>query len=495
MQNMSLIQLQVFQGGPRPTNTLGSLGSNFTRLKDATVSGYQGFKRGYQGGLDIVTSSGDNVQHSGKAFDLHADLVDGPQKKKPRITTDTSVSTDLPHYLNMDDEDDTTMLDQRLVERVPPLSRNSSHNSSLLSLGSGAISNAQSFRGKSAGVLEYRAVEETMRVHSKSRQRPRNSQQIPTSASARPSVMIDLSADDTLMPKSKQRYQGTAKETMPRNAAIALSQGKVANAVHPREGEFKSRHFRNANQPKLSSRMRDMDGRPNDPDFVQPNLRTRFVDDKGNRRNSLIGDSPDELNDGTTIGSLAEAPRLSPSSLASNSRRVLEDTTTRPATPSRQVRGVPESNIRKTEFTTSGRRSGKLNRCEERSKYQATSAEWAVPLADFRTGHIDLNGRTGCGLVYDRIQGQFVVHHEGNDLSKEVPELCIRPQKVQRVVMGSEENCKMHLLVSRSATSDCHIDVELRTHKDVSDLANKLQQLVPACKVGVKSRFVYPSLS
>ncbi|KAI9880916.1 MAG: hypothetical protein M1830_009984 [Pleopsidium flavum] len=481
----------IFQGGPRPTNTLGSLGSNFTRIKDAAISG---FKRSYQGSLDIVTSSGDNVQHPGKTFDLHADRADGPQKKKPRITTETSVPTDALHDLDTGDKDDTIMLDQRTVERVPPLSRKSSHSSSLLSQGSGVNSNAQSFRGRSAGVQEYRAVEQTMRTGSKSRQRPRKTQQITISASATPPIMIDLSVDDAQVPESKQPYQGTAKETKPRNAATAPNTGKVANAVHLREGIIRSSHFPNADKAKLSSKMRDMAGMPNGSDLEPRDLRTSFVDDEGNRRNSLIGDSPDELGDDTTLGSFPTKPRRSPSLSVSNSRRGLEDTGSRSTTPSRQIVGLPGSNIRKTEFT-SGRRSGKDPKFEERSKSRATLAQWAVPLKGFRKGHIDLNGRTGCGLVYDETEGQFMVQHEGKYLAKEVPELSIRPQKVQRVVMGSEENGKMQLLVSRSGSSDCRIDVELCSRKDVCDFAERLQQLVPGCSIKLLPRSVRPNLS
>lgn len=491
---------QIPQGGPRPVNTLGSVGSSLTKIgrgiKDVASYGINGLKRGHLGshrsGLEIVTSSGDNVVNSVKVFDLLGDWDQGPPRKKPRTTATPGVQSDSRHLITMDDNDEISMLDKVKAGRFPPLPAKPSYNSPMLSQGSEGISNSQSLRGMTARVgnsQEYRATEGIMRPASKIRRRSRNSQPVKATSSATPRVTIDLCTDDQVVANQKQPYRGTARESIVREPSTTE---KHRNALNQYETQTKSRHFQDPRKPKMSSSMRGSNARPTGQQAKQPDLRSSFVDDKGNRRDSLMGDSPDELQSGTTVGSHAYEVQPSLSHMPLGSRKPLEDISVRPVTPPYQVQGLPESNIRSTEFISTGRQSRKINRVEEVRRHRRRPINWGVDLLHFNTGCADLHGRRGCGLVYDASKEQFVAIHEGQDLTEGIPELSINPKRVDRVVMGDGDSCKLRLFLSQSTNSDPRTDIELRTHEDVADLVEKLQHMVPGIKLG--TRYVLPEL-
>lgn len=489
---------QILQGGPRPINTLGSVESALKKFgrdfKGVASYGINSLKRGYQGGyhngLDIVTSSGDNVVNTIKPFDLLGDWNQGPPKKKPRTTAKPGIQSDFRHPTTMGEDNDTDMLEKRKAELFPPFPRKSSYNSSILSQGSEVLSNSQSLRGKAAGlgIPEYRANEKMMRLHQKRRRRSRNSQPVTAPSGTTPQVMIDLSEDEPVVANQKQPYQGTARETKTRGISTNMFQEKHRNDFQAKETGMKSRHFPSARKPKISSSMRSSNARPTGQQAQQLDLRTSFVDDKGNRRDSLMGDSSDELQNGTTVGAHSYELQTSPARMPLGSRKPLEDISIRPATPPRQVPGLPESNIRGTEFTSSGRRSRKINRVEEVPRAVTQPTDWGVALVNFKTGRADLDGRMGCGLVYNETKEQFVAIHQGQDLAEDIPELSINPKRVARILVGDGESCKLRLLLSRTANSDYRTDIELGTHKDVADFMEKLQLMTPGIKV--KKRFV-----
>lgn len=488
---------QILQGGKRPINTLGSVGSTLKKLnnelKGVALYGFHGLKRGYQGGchhgLDIVTSSGDNVV---KAFDLHADRNQGPPKKKARTTATPGTLNDSGHSTKMDDDNEIVMWEK--AEPFPPFPRKNSYNSSILSQGSEVISNPQPPRGRAAGVRnqEYLAVEDIMRSRPQGRRRSRNSQPITVTSGTIPGVTIDLSADDHVVPNRKQSYQGTARETKTRAISTGLVQEKLRKDRHEKETGMKSRHFGNAKQLKISSSMRGSNARSPIQQVELVDLRTRFVDDKGNRRDSLMGDSPDELQNGTTVGCHSYERQPSPAQVPLGSREPLENISTRPVTPPYQVQGLPESNIPRTEFTSSGRRSRKINRVEKVPRDRRQPIDWGVDLLNFKTGGADLHGRRGCGLVYDAIKEQFVAIHQGQDLSQDIPQFSINPKRVGRILMGDGNSCKLRLFLSQSTNPDSRTDIELGTHEDVVDLVEKLQHMVPGIKV--MTRYAFPEL-
>lgn len=488
---------QVVQGGPRPTNTLGSVGSTLKRIGDdirgVARHGINTLKRSHQGGyhrgLDIVTSSGDNVVNGAKVFDLHTDRNQEPATKKPRTSANPTVQSNYRHPTRMADDDDTVMFEKEKFGRFPPIPRKSSYNSSLLGQGSEAISNSHSIPGRTAGVhnQEFLEVEKIMSPHPKSRRRrSRNSQPGTVNSSTTPQVTIDLSADDHDSPQPKQPYRGTARETKSRRTSTSLVQERHRNDLHAKETETKSRHFPATNKPKISSSMRSSNGPRSGQQAEQSNRCTSFVNDRGKRRNSLMGDSPDELQNRTTVGSHSHELQFSPTHISRGSRKPLGDIIGRPVTPPRQVSDLPESNITRTEFTSSGRRSRKINRVEEGPKARIQIPGWGVGLATFRTGRVDLAGRASCGLVYDAKKELFVVKHQGKDLYAENAEFSVNPRRVAHILMGEGDSCKLRLFLSRSANSDHRTDIELGTHKNVFDLVQRIQEIAPGINVNMR---------
>lgn len=483
--------------GKRPINTLGSVGSTLKKFNNELVGvalhGFGGLKRSHQGGylhgLDIVTSSGDNVV---KAFNLHADRNQGPPKKKARTTATPGTLNDSGHSTKMDDDNEIIMWEK--AEPLHPFPRKSSYDSSILSQGSEVISNLQPPRGRAAGVRnqEYLAVEDIMRSHPQGRRRSRNSQPITATSGTIPGVTIDLSADDHVVSNRKQSYEGTARPTKTRGISTGLVQEKLRKDRHEKETGMKSRHLGNAKQLKISSSMRGSNARLPVQQVELDDLRTRFVDDKGNRRDSLLGDSPDELQNGTTVGSHSYERQPSSAHVPLGSREPLEHISTRLVTPPYQVQGLPESNIPRTEFLSSGCRSRKINRVEKVRRDRRQAMDWGVDLLNFKTGGANLHGQRGCGLVYDATKEQFVAIHQGQDLSQDIPQLSINPKRVDRILMGDGNSCKLRLSLSQSANSDSRTDIELGTHEDVVDLVEKLQHMVPGIKV--KTRYVFPEL-
>ena len=448
----------------------------------------RGYPGGYRGGLDIVTSSGDNVAHSAKVYDLHGDRNQGPPQKKPRTTAKPGLQSDHRHLAMMGDANDTDRLEKGKAELYPPFLRNSSYNSSILSQGSEIKSNSQSLGGKAPGqgIAEYRETEKMMRLRSKRGRRPRNSHPRRATPGTTPRVTIDLATDDHTMVSQKQPYNGTARETKPRNHYANLAQGKHRNGHQANETGTKSRHFASANKPKISSSMRSSIARPTVQQPQQLDLRTSFVDDKGNRRDSLMGDSSDELQNGTTVGSHSREPKASSGHMPLGRRKPLEIIRSRPITPPRQVLGLPESNIPRTEFTSSGRRPRKINRLEKLSKSRTELTDWGVELVYFKTGSANLDGRKACGLVYDAKKEQFVAISQGQNLAEGIPELSINPKRVARILRGDGDSCKLRLLLSRSANYDHRTDIELGSHQNVDDLVGMLQLMTPGIKVTVR---------
>ena len=493
LQDILADKAQVLTGGPQPINTLGNPWQAFSRAKVAASYGLNCLKRGYQGGshisLDTVTSSGDNVVNSGKPFNLHEDQ---PPRKKHCPTAAPAIRSEPRHRIMADDEE-TFMLDDGKAGRLPPLPIMNSYNSSILSQDSEVISNSQPLRGTaSRGVSrEYRVTEKTMNPRTKGRRRLRRSQPVTATPRATPPVTIDLCRDDPVVAREKQPYQGTARETQSRGTSTVE---KHRNTRHEYGTGTKSRHFQIANKPKISSSMRGSNARPAGQQAEQPNLRSSFVDDVGKRRNSMMGDSADELQNGTTVGSHSCEVQFSPAHTQLRSSEPWKDITIRPDTPSHQVLGLPESNIRSTEFTSSRPRSRKIHRVEETPRTHRPTTELGVALVNFRTGSADLRGRTSCGLVYDPMKKMFVVKHEGKDLSEENSELSIAPTRVRRVLIGEGDSCKIRLLISRSGNLDPRIDIELGSHKDAVEFIQALHDMTPGIKVDTKKRFVYTVL-
>lgn len=493
LQDILADKAQVLTGGPRPINTLGNPWQAFSRAKVAASHGFNCLKRGYQGGshisLDTVTSSGDNVVNSGKPFNLHEDQ---PPRKKHCPTAAPAIRSDSRHQIMADDEE-TFMLDDGKAGRLPPLPVKNSYNSSILSQGSEVISNSQPLRGTASrgSNQEYRTTEETMNPRPKGKRRLKRSQLVTATPGATPPVTIDLCRDDPAVAKQKQPYQGTARETQSRGTSTGE---KHRNTRHGYGPGTKSRHFQNANKPKISSSMRGSNARPAGQQAEQPNLRSIFVDDVGKRRNSMMGDSADELQNGTTVGSHSCEVQFSPAHTQLRSSEPLKDITIRPDTPSHQVLGLPESNIRSTEFTSSRPRSRKIHRVEEAPRTHRPTTELGVALVNFRTGSADLHGRTSCGLVYDHLKKLFVVKHEGKDLSEENSRLSFAPTRVRRISIGGGDSCRLRLLLSRLGNLDPWIDIELDSHKDAIEFMQALQDMTPGIKFDMKKRFVYAEL-
>ena len=447
-----------------------------------------------------MASSGDNVVNSVKAFDITGDWGQEPAKKKLRTTANSGIQSDSRHTLTMDDDDLMALFDQGKIGRVNPLLRSASYNSSIRSQGSEVNSNSRSLRARTGRLHneEYRTNEEMMRVrHSRrSKRRPRCSQPVARSSGTTPPT-IDLSEDDDdVISEIKRPYQGKARETKSRGTSTRLVREKHRD--HPvfreRENQTKSRQFQDSRRSRLSSSMRASKAPPTGQQVKQLDLRTSFVDDKGNRRDSLMEDSSDELQNGTTVGSHTREPQNPPTQMPLDSRKPLEDTSTRPVTPPRQVLGLPESNIRSTDFTSSGRRAGKINRAKEELKARKPSSDWGAELMSYRRGRAELNDQIGSRLVYDQNKGQFVVKQEGQDLAEDDPEFGINPTRVARIWRGDVDSSKLRLFLSRSDNADDRIDIELRTNEHVEDLVQKLQHLTPGIKIVKKTRFVYTEL-
>ncbi len=489
-------KVQIVKGGPQPTNTLGSGGSTRQTInrdfKTAALKGSNSLKRGHQGGsqksLDIVTSSGDNVMNSGKPFDLHEDCS---PRKKHCPTAAPAIQSESRYQIRMADDDELSMFNNGKARRFPPLPV-TNYNSSNFSLGSEVFSNSQILRGLvgRGGIPEYRLTEETMNSRQNRRRRPRRSQPATVTPGVTPQVTIDLCTDDPVVANQKQPYQGTARETKSRGTSTGE---KHRNTLHKYETGPKSRHFQNANKPKISSSMRGSNARPAVQQAEQPNLRSSFVDDVGRRRDSLMGDSADELQNGTTVGSYSCEVQSSPAHTQLRSSEPLKDITIRPRTPPHQVLGLPESNIRSTKFISSRRQSRKVHRVEEAPRNYRPTTEWGGDLVNFRTDSADLHGRTSCGLAYDPTKEKFVVMHEGRDLSEGNPELRITPTSVTRITIGDDDSCKVRLLVSRSGNLNPWIDIELGSHENAVEFIQALQAKTPGIKVKLMKRFVTQS--
>lgn len=485
---------QIPQGGPQPTNTLGSSWKKIgDGIRGVASFGFSSLKRSHPGSyptsLDIVTSSGDNCANRVKTFDLRGDWDQGPPTKKSRITAKPGIQSDSRYPSRMADAHESSNTDEGKLGRFPPLPPRINHNSTILSQSSEVMSNTQSLRGRAhrVGSQEYRATEEMMKPQSKNRRRSRNSQPVTATSGAKPRVMIDLSTDDQAVTNKKNRYQGTARETKSRSNSTSE---RHRSALHEYETGKRSRHFEGARKLKISSSMRGSNARPTGEQAEQPNLRSKFIDVKGDRRDSLMGDSPDELQSGTTVGFHSHEGQSSRAQLPLGSRGPSEDIYIRPVTPPRQVQGLPESNIRGTEFTSSGHRHRKSNVVKEAPRARRTTPEWGVDLATFKAGRADLKGRRGCGLVYDKVKEQFVAKHEGQDLAEDNPEFSVNPSRVARIVMGNSDSCKLRLLLSQSANSDHRIDIELVSHEDVGNFVSKLRHISPG--ITVVRRYVYP---
>ena len=478
-----LMVYKVVTGGPRPTNTLTSKPYEFSTTVTGMANVLKRRVGGAVGALMTKTTVGDNVKRL-NGRDALADVTPERDAKRPRLGS-SHRSQDSVQVCDGDDDVDMLSAEQAPVRRQR-LPQTKSGTPSLLSQHSNL--NVPSYAPGGRQVSEYMVVESIMDSkpggkNGSHRQDNDHTSTSEMSASNIPSPVIDLSADDAPL-KVESKWQGTARPPTSRARTSILSN----HSDRGRQTGYTSDHFHKSSSSEKAFNLTEQPYVPTaestkSRSHRESNLRDSFVQSDGIRRNSNISLSSDELQN----ESHDAVTRVSPQRRTAH-EELQRPRVEKPAGSQNLSTGLPQSNIRRTNFSSSRRNIATQKAFENRAQQTNGNPFFGVDLVFFSYGNLNYEVTKGqaMGLAKSESDGCLDVIVEGKTITERSAGCRIQPEKLQKIIWA-EPGRKVRLEFSKCGTDDSKGDLELKSEKDVAELVRYLHTS-SSCKVISKPR-------
>lgn len=471
--------LQIYNGGPQPTNTLGSHPNQSQKTYGGSIKSVGSGLRNGVHKLFTRAVYGDNVDSASDKDSNFSWFEDVPLPKRIK-TTHPLKSQSVPNH----DEIESYGSDELGSESSPQRSRSPPIDPAL-SIGSRASSSAL----RTSGLLrmpsnESRKLEDMMnsdnyaRNNQTQRKRGRPKKNMSVLLSSQPhhsgSAPIDLTRVEQ---PAKPKYQGTARPST-KTRGLHVSENLNGGSA----SDYKSRYFEN------HSRLTAPAARPNrELAIADDKLQTQFISEDGKRRNLGVGSSPDELAADIEFTSISrivpqkQARQKSPSPKTIKPRR-------RSVSPDDGI-SVDPSSMKPTQFTDHTTISSVTIPHTKRRKVTYKQEPEGYEAVAVVVGHTHLSGETnGLGLVFDDAANALEVYYDGVNLSTENASFRLQLPKLLKVVWAPDSSV-VSLEFSRTGNQPCNMHAKLVSESKVIQFTKSLQRR--SAKVDVQDRKKY----